>query len=183
MSKLTKSKALHIWRSWAHCSLKSLNCSLLLSKPWFWERWRSLRQRAKRNEQTDKIKSPPYLTELGTSLFEIAQLLFAPWFWERWRSLRQRAKHNEQTDKIKSPLYLTELGTLLFEIAQLLFALEQTLILGVLALLKTKSQAQWANWQNQKPSIFDGAGHIALWNRSIALCSWANLDFGSDGAP
>jgi hypothetical protein len=37
---------------------------------------------------------------------------------------------------------LTELGTLLFEIAQLLFALEQTLILGALALLKTKSQAQ-----------------------------------------
>jgi len=27
------------------------------------------------------------------------------------------------------------------------------------------------------------AGHNALWNRSIALRSWANLDFGSDGAP
>ena len=27
------------------------------------------------------------------------------------------------------------------------------------------------------------AGHIALWNRSFALRSWANLDFGSDGAP
>ena len=27
------------------------------------------------------------------------------------------------------------------------------------------------------------AGHIALWNRSIALRSWANLHFGSDGAP
>ena len=27
------------------------------------------------------------------------------------------------------------------------------------------------------------AGHIALWNCSIALCSWANLDFGGNGAP
>ena len=26
------------------------------------------------------------------------------------------------------------------------------------------------------------AGHIALWNRSIALRSWANLNFGRDGA-
>jgi len=24
------------------------------------------------------------------------------------------------------------------------------------------------------------AGHIALWNHSIALCSWANLDFRSN---
>ena len=31
------------------------------------------------------------LTELGASLFEIAQSLFAPLFWERWRSIRIRA--------------------------------------------------------------------------------------------
>ena len=32
-------------------------------------------------------------------------------------------------------------------------------------------------------AIFFRAEHIALWNRSIALRSWANLHFGSDGAP
>ena len=42
-----------------------------------------------------------------------------------------------------------ELGTSLFEIAQSLFALEWTFILGVMALFETKSEAQWANWQNQ----------------------------------
>ena len=43
-------------QSWSHRSLKLLNCSSLLSEPWFWERWRSLQKRAKRNERTDKIK-------------------------------------------------------------------------------------------------------------------------------
>ena len=43
-------------QSWAHRSLKSLNRSSLLSEPAFWERWRSIRKRAKREEQTDKIK-------------------------------------------------------------------------------------------------------------------------------
>ena len=46
-------------------------------------------------------------------------------------------------------LCTSELGTLLFEIAKSLFALERTLILGVMALLNKKSEAQWANWQNQ----------------------------------
>ena len=43
-------------QSWAYRSLKSLNRSSLLSKPSFWERWRSLRQRAEHSEGTDKIK-------------------------------------------------------------------------------------------------------------------------------
>ena len=51
---------LQIWfakmQNWAHRSLKSLFRSSLLSEPWFWEQWRSLRQRAKRSERTDKIK-------------------------------------------------------------------------------------------------------------------------------
>ena len=38
-----------------------------------------------------------------------------------------------------------ELGTSLFEIAQSLFALERTLILGAMALLNKKSEAQRAN--------------------------------------
>jgi len=41
-------------------------------------------------------------------------------------------------------LYSPKLGVLLFEIAQSLFALERTLILGAMALLKTKSKAQRA---------------------------------------
>ena len=41
-----------------------------------------------------------------------------------------------------------ELGTSLFEIALSLIALERTLILGAMALLETKSEALWANWQN-----------------------------------
>ena len=41
-------------QSWAHRSLKSLFRSSLLSEPWFWERCRSLRQRAKRSERTEK---------------------------------------------------------------------------------------------------------------------------------
>ena len=44
---------------------------------------------------------------------------------------------------------LSELGTSLFEIAQSLFALERTFILGAMVLLETKSEAQWAIWQNQ----------------------------------
>ena len=52
----TKAARISNYQSWAHRSLKSLNHSWLLSKPSFWERWRSLRQRAKRNERTDKIK-------------------------------------------------------------------------------------------------------------------------------
>ena len=41
-------------------------------------------------------------TELGTSLFEIAQsLLSEPLFWERWRSIRIGAKSDERTDKIQ----------------------------------------------------------------------------------
>ena len=43
-------------QSWAHRSLKSLNHSLLLSEPLFWEQWRSIRIRAKSDEQTDKIQ-------------------------------------------------------------------------------------------------------------------------------
>jgi len=43
----------------------------------------------------------------------------------------------------------SELGTSLFEIALSLFALERTLILGAMVLLETKSEALWANWQNQ----------------------------------
>ena len=46
-------------------------------------------------------------------------------------------------------LLLTELGTSLFEIAQERGAIERTLILGAMALLDKKSEAQWANWQNQ----------------------------------
>ena len=38
-------------------------------------------------------------------------------------------------------LKVAELGTSLFEIAQSLFALERTLILGAMALHKTKSEA------------------------------------------
>ena len=44
------------------------------------------------------------ITELGTSLFEIAQSLFdlsVPSVWERWCSLTKRAKRNERSDKIK----------------------------------------------------------------------------------
>ena len=37
-------------------SLKSLNCSWLLSEPWFWERLRSIRKRAKSDKRTDKIQ-------------------------------------------------------------------------------------------------------------------------------
>ena len=48
--------------------------------------------------------------------------------------------------KYKRVLYgTTELGTSLFEIVQSLFALERTLILGAMALLKKKSEAQQAN--------------------------------------
>ena len=43
-------------QSWAHCSLKSLNRSSLLSEPWFWEWWRSIRKRAKSDERTDKVQ-------------------------------------------------------------------------------------------------------------------------------
>ena len=42
-----------------------------------------------------------------------------------------------------------ELGTLLFEITLSLFAHEWTLTLGAMALLETKSEALWANWQKQ----------------------------------
>ena len=44
---------------------------------------------------------------------------------------------------------ISELGTSLFENAQSLFALERTFILGAMVLLETKSEAQWANWQNK----------------------------------
>ena len=45
-----------IFQSWAHRSLKSLNRSSLLSKPSFWEQWRSVRKRAKSDEWTDIIQ-------------------------------------------------------------------------------------------------------------------------------
>jgi len=43
-------------QSWGHRSLKLLNRSSLLSEPAFWERWRSVRKRAKSNERTDIIQ-------------------------------------------------------------------------------------------------------------------------------
>ena len=44
----TQISGISCWKkqSWAHRSLKSLNCSSLLSEPAFWEQWRSIRKRA-----------------------------------------------------------------------------------------------------------------------------------------
>jgi len=47
---------LSIVQSWGYRSVKLFNRSFLLSEHWCWEVWRSLRQRAKRNEHTGKIK-------------------------------------------------------------------------------------------------------------------------------
>ena len=44
------------YQSWVHRSLKSLNRSSLLSEPSFWERWRSIRKRAKSDKRTDIIQ-------------------------------------------------------------------------------------------------------------------------------
>ena len=52
--RIIRGNSLYNTQTWAHRSLKSLNCSSLLSKPWFWERWRSMRKRAKSEERGAK---------------------------------------------------------------------------------------------------------------------------------
>ena len=91
------------------------------------------------------------------------KLLLSSWLTGRYTdknknslSLLWCTRHGYKQSKQKKTLvhnckYIitSELGTSLFEIAQLLFALERTFILGAMALLETKSEALWANWQNQ----------------------------------
>ena len=49
---------------------------------------------------------------------------------------------------VNCKICFAELGASLFEIAKSLFALEQTFILGAMALNKNKSKERRANWQN-----------------------------------
>jgi len=50
------SNTFKVMKTKLHRSLKSLNRSSLLRKPSFWERWGSIRKRAKSNEWTDIIQ-------------------------------------------------------------------------------------------------------------------------------
>ena len=60
-----------------------------------------------------------------------------------------------KVDQTSSLQYVEpELGASLFEIAQSHFALERTLILGVMALNKNKSEEWRANWQNTNSERF-----------------------------
>jgi hypothetical protein len=109
------------------------------------------------------VLSSPYIAHERTApnlLLSVCSERFALCLRERHRSQNQgslmseegKSDFKEQCSQLCLLLifvYSPKLGVLLFEIVQSFFPLERTLMLGGMALLKTKSEAQRAHWQNK----------------------------------